>query len=122
MLRTITAVLLMGLATLAACQSNQGVVEVTRLVETEQRVEVTRIVSETIVQEATRLVIEEVEVELLVEVTKQPLGSDARPVQLLFPPRFETDLVARRGVPLVEALYEATGYQFRSAFWIVSKL
>ncbi len=112
MLRTITAVLLMGLATLAACQSNQGVVEVTRLVETEQRVEVTRIVSETIVQEATRLVIEEVEVELLVEVTKQPLGSDARPVQLLFPPRFEADLVARRGVPLVEALYEATGYQF----------
>lgn len=112
MLRTITAVLLMGLATLAACQSNQGVVEVTRLVETEQRVEVTRIVSETIVQEATRLVIEEVEVELLVEVTKQPLGSDARPVQLLFPPRFEADFVARRGVPLVEALYEATGYQF----------
>jgi len=113
MLRTIPAILLVGLVLLGACRpdENETVVEVTRLVQTESQVEVTRIVSETVVQEATRLVVEEVEVVL--EVTKEALGTDARPVQLLFPPLFDADLITRRGVPLVEALSEATGYQFR---------
>ena len=113
MLRTIPAVLLVMLVMLGACRPSENVVEVTRLVETQNRVEVTRIVSETVIQEATRLVIEEVEVEVTLEVTKEPLGTNSRPVQLLFPPHFEADLIARRGVPLVEALSEATGNQFR---------
>lgn len=113
MLRMIPALLLVGLVMLGACRPNENVVEVTRLVETENHVEVTRIIQETVVQEATRLVIEEVEVEVVLEVTKEPLGTDARPVQLLFPPQFDADLIARRGAPLVEALSEATGYQFR---------
>ena len=111
MLRTIPAILLVGLVLLGACRPDETVVEVTRLVETENQVEVTRIVSETVVQEATRLVVEEVEV--ILEVTKEPLGTDARPVQLLFPPLYDADLITRRGVPLVEALSEATGYQFQ---------
>lgn len=110
MLRTILAILL-ALVLLAACQPNEKIVEVTRLVVTEDRVEVTRVVSETVVEESTRLVIEEVEV--VVEVTREPLGTLARPVQLLFPPLFDADSIAQRGVPLVEALSEATGYQFR---------
>lgn len=113
MLRTIPAILLVGLVMLGACQPNQIVIEVTRLVETENRVEVTRVVSETVVQEATRLVIEEVKVEVVLEVTKEPLGTSARPVQLLFPPLFDADLITQRGVPLVEALSESTGFQFR---------
>ena len=113
MLRTIPAILLVGLVMLVACQPNQVVLEVTRLVEIQERVdvEVTRIVSETVVEEATRLVTEELEV--VVEVTKEPLGTEARPVQLLFPPLFEADLIVRRGEPLAEALSSATGYQFR---------
>ncbi len=110
MLRTILAMLL-ALVLLVACQPNEKVVEVTRLVVTEDRVEVTRVISETVVQEATRLVIEEVEV--VVEITREPLGTLARPVQLLFPPLFDADSIAQRGVPLVEALSQATGYQFR---------
>jgi phosphonate transport system substrate-binding protein len=113
MLRTIPAILLVGLVLLGACRPDETVVEVTRLVETENQVDVTRIVSETVVQEATRLVVEEVEVEVILEVTKEPLGTDARPVQLLFPPLFDADLIARRGVLLVEALSEATGFEYR---------
>ena len=70
------ALLLTGLIGLTACQPQEIVLEVTRLVETEEVVEVTRIVPETIVQEATRLVSEETVVEI--EVTKSPLGTDAR--------------------------------------------
>jgi ABC-type phosphate/phosphonate transport system substrate-binding protein len=113
MLRTIPAILLVGLVMLVACQPDQVILEVTRLVEKQERVdvEVTRIVSETVVEEATRLVTEEIEV--VVEVTKEPLGTETRPVQLLFPPLFEADLIAQRGEPLAEALSSATGYQFR---------
>lgn len=112
MLRTIPALLLLGLALLVACQPQSTVLEVTRLVEVQERVEVevTRIVPATVIAEATRLIAEEVEI--VVEVTKEPLGSEVRPVQLLFPPLYEADLIVRRGEPLAEALSEATGYQF----------
>ena len=113
MLRTIPVILLaVGLVMLGACQPNENVVEVTRLVEIENQVEITRIIPETVVEEATRLVIEEVEVVL--EVTKEPLGTADRPVQLLFPPQFDAELITRRSVPLVEALSESTGFQFRA--------
>ena len=70
--------------------------------------EVTRIVPETVVQEATRLVSESV----IVEVTKSPLGTEARPVQLLFSPSVDTAVIGRRGDELAQALTEETGYKF----------
>ena len=115
MLQKIPAKLLLvvvGLVMLGACQPNEIVVEVTRLVETENLIEVTRVIPDTVVQEATRLVVEEVEVEVVLEVTKEPLGTVARPVQLLFPPHYDAELIAQRGAPLVEALSETTGYEF----------
>jgi phosphonate transport system substrate-binding protein len=113
MLRMIPAILLaVGLVMLGACRPSENVVEVTRLVEIENQVEVTRIIPETVIQEATRLVIEEVEVVL--EVTKEPLGTAARPVQLLFPPRYDAELITQRSLPLAEALSESTGLQFRA--------
>ena len=105
------ALLLTGLVGLTACQPQEIVLEVTRIVETQQEApEVTRIVSQMEVQEATRLVTEEVVVE--VEVTRPPLGTEARPVQLLFSPVVNTDVIAQRGELLALALAEATGYEF----------
>ena len=113
MLRTMPAVLLVGLVLLAACRPQEVVVEVTRLVKEQNRVAVTRVVTETVVHEATRLLVEKVEV--VMEVTREPipLGSELRPVQLLFPPRFEAATIMQRTETLAESLGEATGYQFR---------
>jgi len=105
-----TLFLLAGLSLLSACQPNEVVLEVTRLVETQERIEVTRLVSETVVQEATRIVPEEI----LLEVTRSPLGSEVRPVQLLFPPVVDTAVIAARGEVLANALREATGYEFQT--------
>ena len=103
------ALLFTGLIGLIACQPREIVLEVTRIVETQKEVvEVTRIVTQTEIQEATRLVTEE----LLVEVTKSPLGTAARPVQLLFSPSVDTAVIGRRGQILAQALAEATGYEF----------
>lgn len=102
------ALFLTGLMGMTACQPQEIVLEVTRLVETQDTVEVTRIVQETVVHEATRLVSEE----LVIEVTKSPLGTEARPVQLLFSPVVDTAVINRRGTVLAQALSEATGYQF----------
>jgi phosphonate transport system substrate-binding protein len=102
------ALLLTGLMGLTACQPQEIALEVTRIVETQEVVEVTRIVRETVVEEATRLVSEE----LVVEVTKSPLGTEARPVQLLFSPVVNTAVINRRGDILAQVLSEATGYQF----------
>jgi phosphonate transport system substrate-binding protein len=102
----------------AACQPNVAFVEVTRLVtveggelvadsspaDTAVPIEVTRIVN----QEVTRVVAEEV----VVEVTKSPLGSEERPVQVLIPPVVNTAVITTRGEPLTQALTEATGQQF----------
>ena len=109
--RTILVVLLFASALLAACQPQEVVLEVTRVVKNEVNVEVTRVVSETVVQEATSVVTREVE--RVVEITREPLGTTTRPVNLLFPPRFDSDLIMQRGAPLAEMLSEATGYQFR---------
>jgi phosphonate transport system substrate-binding protein len=88
-------------------------VEVTRLVTVDGEVvaeatavpvEVTRIVN----QEVTRVVPEEI----VVEVTKSPLGSEERPVQLLFPPAVNTAVITTRGEPLAQVLTEVTGQQF----------
>lgn len=98
---------------LTACQPNVAFVEVTRLVTVDGEVvaeatavpvEVTRIVN----QEVTRVVPEEI----VVEVTKSPLGSEERPVQLLFPPAVNTAVITTRGEPLAQVLTEVTGQQF----------
>jgi phosphonate transport system substrate-binding protein len=107
------ALLFTGLIGLTACQPREIVLEVTRIVETKvetqkEVVEVTRVVTQTEVQEATRLVTEE----LLVEVTKSPLGTAARPVQLLFSTSVDMAVIGRRGQVLAQALTEATGYEF----------
>ncbi len=103
--------LIAGTLGLIACQPQEIVVEVTRLIENQEAQEVrevTRIVPETVVQEATRLVSESV----IVEVTKSPLGTEARPVQLLFSPSVDTAVIGRRGDELAQALTEETGYKF----------
>ncbi len=103
---------LLGLIFLAACQSETIFVEVTRLVETPLEtaaptltaVEVTREVP----VEVTRVVADEV----VLEVTRAPLGTEARPVLLLFPPAVNTAVVSSQGQALADALTAATGYQF----------
>ncbi|MCB9419785.1 MAG: PhnD/SsuA/transferrin family substrate-binding protein [Ardenticatenaceae bacterium] len=104
--------LLVGLLA-AACQPNIAFVEVTRLVTvdgdvvavgTAVPIEVTRVVN----QEVTRVVPEEV----VIEVTKSPIGSEERPVQLLFPPTVNTAVITTRGEPLAQILTETTGQQF----------
>ena len=105
------ALLIIGSLGLTACQPQEIAVEVTRLVEnqdSQEGREVTRIVPATVVQEVTRLVAEEV----VVEVTKAPLGTEARPVQLLFSPSVDTAVIGRRGNELAQALTEETGYKF----------
>lgn len=47
-----------------------------------------------------------------VEVTRPPLGSSGRPVQLLFPPVTSSAVIVARAEPLVEALRATTGVEF----------
>lgn len=58
--------------------------------------------------EVTRVVTEEV----IVEVTPSPLGSAARPVQILFPPRYDTAVIKTRTQAIQQALTAATGLTF----------
>jgi phosphonate transport system substrate-binding protein len=101
-----------GLVGLTACQPREIVLEVTRIIETEpqtQEVQVTSIVPQTVVAEATRIVTEE----LVLEVTRPPLGTAARPVQLLFAASsVDPTVVDNRGPALAQALAAATGYEF----------
>lgn len=65
--------------------------EVTRLVP----LEVTRVVTTT----------------TLIEVTKSPLGTSERPIQLLFPPTFNSTVIQNRAQPIATAITAATGLQ-----------
>ncbi len=69
-----------------------------------QVLEVTRLVP----QDVTRVVVEEV----VVEVTKSPLGSAERPIQILFPPKYSSAIITSRGQVLADTLAAATGLQF----------
>lgn len=110
---------------LAACQPQLIQVEVTRLLEVTpagtavtvesptretvtELVEVTRLVN----QEVTRVISSTVVEELLIEVTKSPLGSRMRPIQLLFPPTVNSSVIARRGQLLAEALAVETDLEY----------
>jgi phosphonate transport system substrate-binding protein len=81
-----------------ACQPETITVEVTRLVpdteEVEVIVEVTRVVTETIMESAA------------------PLGSEERPIKVLFVPSVEVDTIITGGEALTQALEEATGLHF----------
>lgn len=106
--------LLTIVAVLTACQPQT--VEVTRVVETE--VEVTRVV-ETEVEvevpvevevEVTRVVTETVTEEVMAE--EAPLGSAEHPIQVLFVPSADADVIVTGGEVLANALKEATGYEY----------
>lgn len=109
LLIAVLTVLALGLA---ACQPET--VEVTRVVtqvetvtqqvEVEVPVEVTRIVTEV----QTETVVEEV----VVEAEKAPLGSEDRPIKVLFVPSVEADAIITGGEVLATALAEATGLNF----------
>jgi phosphonate transport system substrate-binding protein len=120
MLRKKTAWLVAGLMAmaifLAACQPQT--VEVTRVVtetvteqvEIEVPVEVTSVVVE------TETVTEQVEVEVtrVVEVAGEmaALGSEERPIQVLFVPSVDADVIVSGGEVLAQELEAATGFKF----------
>ncbi len=99
-----------------ACQPEEVQVEVTRVVtQTEEvevevpvevEVEVTRVVTEVQTETVTETVVEEVMVE------EAPLGSEERPIKVLFVPSVEADVIISGGEVLANALTEATGLNF----------
>lgn len=105
----LTVVLIMSLA-LAACQPQTVEVEVTRViteteevaVEVEVPVEVTRVVTETVVE----TVVEEVMAE---EVA---LGSEERPIKVLFVPSVDADAIVSGGEELAKELNAVTGLNY----------
>jgi len=100
------------LLVLSACNAEPEQVEVvvTRVVtelqqqEVEVPVEVTRIVEAI----QTRIVTEEVQV----EAEMAPLGSEERPIKVLFVPSVDADVIVAGGEILAQALNEATGLNF----------
>lgn len=103
---------------LVACQPQTLLVEVTRIVADTpepivytQDVEVTREVPVEV--EVTRVVVETLPPEEMpVEVTKTPLGTPSRPIQLLFPAIADTNTMNTRLQPLVQMLEAETGASF----------
>ncbi|MBK8985421.1 MAG: PhnD/SsuA/transferrin family substrate-binding protein [Chloroflexi bacterium] len=103
---------------LSACQPQVLEVEVTRLVENNPassgptavatpapvQIEVTRLITTEIVTELVQ--------EIPVEITKAPLGTSERPVQILFSPISSAAVIMTRGQGLADALAQATGQQF----------
>ena len=99
---------------LVACQPQTVEVEVTRVVteteevevpvevEVEVPVEVTRVVTETV----TETVTEEVMVE------EAALGTEERPIQVLFVPSQEAEAIIAGGEKLAEELEGATGFKY----------
>ena len=100
----------------AGCQPQVLEVEVTRLVDVNGGAAVAAATPETIEVEVTRLVPQEVTrivpEEVVVEVTKSPLGSAERPIQLLFAPTVNTAVISNRAPAFADFLANATGRQF----------
>lgn len=107
-------VLLVFVVVLAACQPQT--VEVTRVVtETEtvtEEVEVPVEVEVEVPIEVTRVVTETVTETVVEEVEKAPLGSEERPIKVLFVPSVEADAIISGGAVMSDALNEATGLNF----------
>lgn len=96
-----------ALLLLAACQPQTQTVEVTRVVTDVQEVEVE------VPVEVTRVVTETVEVEVPGEAGEEaPLGSEERPIKVLFVPSVEVDAIISGGAILADALNEATGLNY----------
>jgi phosphonate transport system substrate-binding protein len=104
--------LLLLTVALSACQPQTVEVEVTRVVtETQTQVEEVEVPVEVEV-EVTR-VVTEVQTETVVEeVEPAMLGSEDRPIQVLFVPSQEADVIIAGGELLAQELENATGYKF----------
>ncbi len=105
----LTAVLVLSFA-LAACQPQTVEVEVTRVVTETEEVEVPVEVEVEVPVEVTR-VVTETEVETVVE-EMAPLGSEERPIKVLFVPSVEVEAIISGGDVLADALNQATGLNF----------
>ncbi len=109
LLVTLFSLLLVGLAactpeTVEVTRVVTEVETVTEQVEVEVPVEVTRVVTEVM----TETVVEEV----MVEGEMDPLGSEERPIKVLFVPSVEVDAIISGGEVLANALADATGMNF----------
>ncbi len=102
------------LMVLVACQPNVVLVEVTRVVESAgEETAVSPAPSPTPqVITITHTVPITTEVIMEVTVTPVPLGTNGRPVQLLFPPVANSTVISTRSQALVRFLQERTGRQF----------
>lgn len=125
----VTMSVVLAVAALAACRPEVVTVEVTRLVEgTESQPETAAPVAPVVVEATatpepaatlpppdlvapTPVTITSV-MTATVEVTRPPLGTVERPVQLLFPPVADSAVITQRTQPLVESLEAATGREF----------
>ncbi|MBE2223230.1 MAG: PhnD/SsuA/transferrin family substrate-binding protein [Anaerolineae bacterium] len=103
----LATVLILTLA-LAACQPQTVEVEVTRVVTETQEVEVPVEVEVEVPVEVTRVV---TETETVVEEISE-LGSEERPIKVLFVPSVEAEAIISGGEVLASALTEATGLNF----------
>jgi ABC-type phosphate/phosphonate transport system substrate-binding protein len=117
---------LISLLAMIACQPQVVLVDVTRIVEvtpatdalgpgevskgveSEESIEVTRVVNQVV----TRVVTQTVNEELVVEVPQPALGTSQRPVQLLFSPIADVNVIAKRGRVLAERMAAVTGLQY----------
>ncbi len=102
------AVVLVLALTLAACQPQTVEVEVTRVVTETEQVEVPVEVEVEVPVEVTRVV---KETETVVEELA-PLGSEERPIKVLFVPSVEVEAIISGGDVLANALNQATGLNF----------
>lgn len=108
---SLLALLMAAVLALVACQPQTVEVEVTRVV-TETLTEEVPVEVEVTVPvevEVTRVVEVEVEAEMPEEA---PLGSEERPIQMLFVPSVDADVIVTGGELLAEELKTATGYHF----------
>ena len=102
----------------AACAPQEVIVtvevekEVEKLVEieVEKEVQVTVEVEKVVEVEVEKVVEVEKEVEVMME--EAPLGSEERPIQVLFVPSVDADVIVTGGELLAEQLKGATGYNF----------
>lgn len=99
---------------LAACQPQAQpettTIEVTRVVTETQQVEVEVTVPVEVEVEVTR-VVTEVQTET-VEAERAPLGSEERPIKVLFVPSVEADMIVTGGEVMADALNQATGLNY----------
>ena len=107
---------LLVLLTVVGCQPQLVPIEVTRVVNAGvveiEEIPVTRVITEEVTRVVTEEVTRIVPEEIIIEVTKVPLGTEIRPIQLLFPPTVSAAVITARIQPLVVALEAATGQSF----------